>query len=206
MMKSSLLAFALCLLQGVLTAPAAAATAKTFDVVIDTTALAAGSGHLAFDLVAGSAGSTSFVSVSDFLTSGSLGSAAAVGDVAGSLTLPPLVLTASTFYSSFLQDIVFGGGVTSFRLDLSAVFSAGAIPDSFAFFLLDDSFTPIATSDPTGAGALFVIDLDDALLPVVFDSPLASASVSLVPEPASGWLMLAGAGLLAGWRLRRSAT
>lgn len=199
-MKTSLLAFALCLLLGLAPTPGQANTTKSFDVSIDTTALAGTSGYLAFDLVAGSPASTSSVSVIDFLSTGTLGSSSSAGDALGSLSAPPLVLTASTFYSGFLQGIDFGAGFTSFRLDLSAAYDASAIPDSFAFFLLDATQTPIETSDPTGAGALFVIDLDAVVNPQVFDSPLAQAALTLVPEPASVLMMLAGLGLLLAWR------
>src|SRR5690349_3242891 len=154
-----------------------------FQVRIDTTPLAGDSGFLAFDLLGGSPLHGSLIRVSAFSTTGTLGTPSAAGSVTGTLSDPPLSLTASAFFSEYLQPIAFGSGRTTFSLLVNPVFTAGATPDSFALFLLDDSLSPFPTSDPTGANALFAIDLRDVLAPEAFTSSSASASFIIVPEP-----------------------
>ena len=159
----------------------APATALQYRFEVETTPLAGQSGWLAFQLVAGGPLASSSVSVSDFTSDATLGTTMATGAVTGSLAAPPLTLSATTFYSEFLQGIDFVPGALQFTLDLSPVVDAGAIPDGFSFYLLGEDFVPFDTHDPTGADALFVVDLDDAAMPQLFQSGFAT--VSVVPEP-----------------------
>ena len=126
------------------------------------------------------------------------------------LTSPPLILTTSVFFNELLQGVTFGSGVTTVDLTLSSNFIGGSVSDSFSFFLLDSTFNPFTTSDPTGANALFAIDITNATTPAVFTSDFASVTVTqagpgpgAVPEPMT--ILLLGSGLvgLAALRVRK---
>lgn len=177
------------------------------DVTIDTTPLAGVSGFLAFDLIGGSPFQLNTVTVTNFATTGTLGAASGSGDVTGSLTAPPVVLTASAFFNEFLQPITFAGGLTTFRLAMTTNFS-GSFPDEFSFFLLDSTFAPFATSDPSGANALVVRDLMDSVSTVSYTSDFASVRIepvtsSAVPEPALGLPLTLICGVLLARARRR---
>lgn len=178
----------------------AVVAAVDFDVTINTTPLAGRSGYIALDLLAGSPGALNEVQLSSFVSTSTLGVSTTLGDVSGNLA-STLTLRSSVFFSQALQALVFGPGLTQFSLSLSDSTVAGGIPDSFSLFLLDTNFAPFATSDP--AGALILVDLRPPLSPQVFTSAFATASVSLVPEPAQRVFLPAGlaAVLLAvAWR------
>src|SRR5258708_7339442 len=104
----------------------------TFHVSINTTPLAGSSGHLAFDLLGGSPLQGNTAAIAAFATTGTLGSFSTFGNVSGSLTAPPVVLTTTMFFNEFLQGITFGAGVTTFDLTLSSNFLMGSTPDSFS--------------------------------------------------------------------------
>lgn len=167
------------------------AAAQTYTVEIDTSALAGVNGFMAFDLVDGTTAVPSSVVIDGFTSTSALGSATTNGDVSG--TLPgPVIIASTSFFTNLLQGVHFAAGHTTFSLSLTVSHEAPAIPDSFALFLLDSTQAPFATSDPTGANALLVFDLTDPLVPQVFTSPFALATVSLVPEPGSWALYVLG--------------
>lgn len=167
----------------------ALAAAADFEVTIDTTPLAGRGGYLALDLVAGSPGAVNDVLVGSFASSSTLGTVTTLGNVSGSLA-GTLTLRSSVFFTEFLQAMVFSPGLTRFSLSLGEATIAGGIPDTFSVFLLDTTFAPFATSDP--AGALILIDLSPPVTPQVFTSAFATATVSVVPEPAAVVLLLVG--------------
>lgn len=200
----------LLLAAGVLFGLTPALAGVIFQVNIDTTPIAGASGYLAFDLLGGSPLQGNMATISGFATTGTLGTSSTSGNVTGTLTTPPVVLTASTFFNEFLRSITFGAGLTTFDLALSSNFVAGSTPDSFSFFLLDSTLTPYGTSDPSGADALFAIDVTGTPAPVVFTSPSAMATLtpimSAVPEPGSCVLIVLGCGALLAVRAVRRAS
>ena len=129
-----------------------------YQVTVDTTSLAATQMQLAFDFIDGGLPSNT-VTVSGFTTNGSLGVSSISGGVSGMLP-GTVALTDSSFFNEYLQLITLGTSL-SFLLDATALGpDFGSAPDSFSFFLLDPSTGfPVATDDPTGAGALLTLDI-----------------------------------------------
>lgn len=170
-------------------------------VTIDTRPLQGLSGYLAFDFIAGSPGGGNVASISSFASDALLGSASSSGSVSGALQPGPLQLDGSQFFNEFLQGVSRFGSQISYVLDFAPNGSSSGRPDQFSFFLLDATQVPIATTDPTGAGALFSIDLSGpgssaqiygANLAQVRIDPLGNPGL---PEPAS--LALVALALLA---------
>ena len=155
--------------------------------------------------------------VSSFVSNSSLGTASISGDVVGSLQAGPLTLGGGLqLFSEWLQGISAFGTSMSFDLTLGDINAVGR-PDQLAFFLLDKDQLPFDTSDPTGAGALFYLDLrGPETTPVAFSSAFAAVKVEAivtgVAEPATELLALAAfaalwlvrSGRLA-WRVRPAA-
>lgn len=169
--------------------------AASFLVSVDTTPLAGRSGFLAFDFTAGFPVPGNSTVISGFSTDSALGSGVPSGDASGTLVPGPLTLGDTQFFNEWLQGITSFGTTLSYRLDLGSLAVLGGFPDSFSFFLLDSNKVPFATTDPSGADALFTIDLTGpSTAPVVFSSDFAVASVEPVPvgvpEPSSLWLLL----------------
>src|ERR1019366_2742669 len=98
-------------------------------------------------------------------------------------------------FNELLQGVTFGSTM-SFTLDLTTNFASGGIPDAFAFYLLDSTQNPFATSDPSGADSLFVINVDGlSPTPDVYTSSSATTTVTpigstAVPEPDGVVLLL----------------
>jgi hypothetical protein len=183
----------------------AAASASTVSFEIDTTPLAGRVGYLAFDLVQGATGRVNQVAVGSFVGTGTLGAATTSGNVVGNLTTT-VTLSSSTFFNELLQGVTFAAGLTRFELTFSTLNGPGQTPDEFSFFLLDNLFAPFATTDPTGAGALILIDLQLPTLVQTYTSPWAT--VTLVPEPSAAAMILWGAlglALVVGQRQRSFA-
>lgn len=154
--------------------------AVTYELTFDTTSLAGTSGWLAFNLVSGSEPFQNVVAIKQFASTSELGSTTTDGDVAGTLIESSLVLTASTFFTEYRQQVDFEPGTTTFQFEIDPIFSDGAIPDSLSFFVLNNALIPYPTSDPTGAHALLVVDLVVPAEPVLFSSNLSGG---VVPKP-----------------------
>jgi hypothetical protein len=147
-----------------------------YSVDIDTTAWSGLSAVLAFDLVGGDAtAANNTATIGSFATNGTLGdtNSTALSDVA--------------FFNEVLRDITFGTHL-SFTLQLSENHTPPGF-DQFSFFLLDpNSLLPLgATSDPTGANALFAIDLTGATggNAMVFTSMVPGISWTLTNQNAA---------------------
>ena len=156
--------------------------------------------YFAFDFIDGDLVVNNTVTVSDF-------------DIDGTLIAGPITLKDTGLSNVFLQPFTFGSRI-SFNLTLTEESVVGSpLPDSFVAFLLsgNDYFSsPLLfdTTDPTGAGTLFAVDIDDAGTrylstyagsgePVTWTlEPVAS-----VPLPSTA--LLIGAGLLGGLAARR---
>ncbi|MDS4058455.1 MAG: NF038129 family PEP-CTERM protein [Candidatus Contendobacter sp.] len=191
------------------------ASATVLNVAIDTSLLEGTQGQLAFDLTDGDSALNNTVTITNFVTDGTLNSPVVMeGGVSGAL--PSAVSISDTnFFNELLQPFIFATFI-SFTLTLTDNYDTnGSLPDQFALYMVNFD-TPIpkplfTTSDPTGNGALFAVDLgvNDGLpsyQPTT--SPAASWSVThapTVPEPGASILFGTGLLALAGCRRRRQA-
>jgi hypothetical protein len=133
---------------------------SVFDVTLNTTGLSGSAGFLAFDFLDGDGLNNNMVSITSFLTDAVLAGATnnntggASGDLPGDLSV-----TDSSFFNESSRGLTYGTSL-SFRLTMSEAF-AGGTPDQFSFFLLDalGINSVVATSDPTGANSVFVVDV-----------------------------------------------
>lgn len=169
--------------------------ASTFQVTVNDT-LQNQTGFLAFDFLAGSPAPGNVATITSFTTDATLASASSSGSVTGSLVPGPLTLADTQFFNEWLQGLVYGTSI-SFVISTGNNISSSGSPDSFSFFLLNDTRNPFATSDPTGADSLFTIDLTGpSTIPDAFTSDFAtvtiSPSISRTPEPLSLPLVLVG--------------
>lgn len=167
--------------------------ASAFQVTIFDT-LQPQTGFLAFDFLAGSPQLNNTAVIDSFLTNGILNTFSISGSVIGTLTPGPLTLTDSSFFNEWLQGFTYGSTI-SFNVKTGDSVSQGGIPDSFGFYLLDSNRNPFLTSDPSGADALFTIDLNGSqTTPTSFVSTVAQVSITPVsnslPEPSSLLLTL----------------
>jgi len=188
-------------------------SATTLQFTFDAGSLAGTAASLAFDFIDGDgiAGNNTVV-VSDFYTTGTLGNSSIMGGVAVTHPGPfPVTLTDSDFFNEFLQELTLGGTIR-FTLDLTEQRASGSpTPDSFSFFLLNDSLFPLplfATTDPLGLDALFAVDIDgisggdlQIFAPITTGPTWTVTSATSVPLPSTALLL--GAGLLAGIAARR---
>jgi PEP-CTERM motif len=188
-----------------------AAPAATYDVSVDTSSLGASSFSLAFDFIDGGTPSNN-VSVSAFSSDGTLGAASPSGGVAGSLPAG-FTLTDAAFFNEYLQ-VVSSVSHLAFTFDATSnAPDAGSVPDTFSFFLLDNqSGLPLFdTTDPTGAGSLFTLQIDGSSSGVlsiyspVGTAPAANWTVTAVPEPSTVWLLAIGMGAMLSVLQRRKA-
>lgn len=167
-------------------------------VTIDTTGLNGAAGDLVFDFISGG-GPANTVTISGFASDGTLGAVSPTGLVSG--TLPGTVTISDdpvTFaFNEYLTGFTFGSAI-SFNLGVTQnAPGVGFSPDELSvFFLAGDGVTSlIATSDPTAADSLMVVDLDGssdgaATAFSVSDPSGVNATIgpgaASVPEPGNG--------------------
>ena len=200
------------------------ASAVVVSTTIDTSALNGLAAQLVFDFIDGNP-AVNTVTVSGFAAPAAiLGSASPSGGVGGSL--PGLVVfteNTTSFVSELVQPLTLGASV-AFGIDLTTNFDgpSGSVPDSFSFFILNGTGTDflVVSDDPTGANALFRIDIvgppdgieraSDFAPHTPAGSPVpvtlalgATGPGTPVPEPGAFALTVVG-GVLIGWRARRA--
>jgi hypothetical protein len=194
-----------------------ASPVREYDVVLDTVALSGRNARLVFNLTNGDTGANALVQISQFTTNGSVGTTStARGNVIGSLDTAILLDDRSAMTTQYVQTDAVLGTQLSFHLKTTDLHAAPDKPyDAFTFHVLNaQAKTPlVATSDPTRANAVFVLELGrtpgspEKL--TLFQRDLYqssytwSATVTPVPEPAATAAAVAAFAALA--LLRRQA-
>ena len=182
-----------------LLATPASVWAVPYQVNVNVAAFSGTDAQIAFDFIDGGTPSNT-VTISAFSTDGTLlgtlsTSGAVIGNLPGTVTL-----TDTDFFNEYLQDITLGSTI-SFLLESTTNAPSGSFPDAFSFLILNTSGLPLFdTGDPTGANALFILDIDGTAQGAL-SVYSASASVAAVPEP--GTLLLLGSGLVSLFIWRR---
>ncbi|MEP7162824.1 MAG: NF038129 family PEP-CTERM protein [Candidatus Moraniibacteriota bacterium] len=164
------------------------AQADPIPIILNTSSLAGTNAVLAFDLIdGGTPGNT--VTISGFSSNGTLGSFSVTGDVTGSLP-GTVTFSDSQFFNEYLQNILLGSTL-SFTFDATGnPADPLSFPDAFSLFLLDPATgLPLyATSDPTGANALFLYNIGGQN-PLSIYSSNVTQGPNQVPEPSTAWLI-----------------
>jgi hypothetical protein len=195
-----------------------------YNVNISTGGIAGSAGSLVFDLSIEAPPSANHVEIGSFVAPGSVAGLPTTqgGLVAGDLVLPPFnvgfftEIEGGSFFNELSVNFTHFGSNISFQLHLPEFAPApGNLPDEFALFLLNPSGLPLfSTSDPTGADALFIIDITGApggRLTAFSPTTVNGQNINVVapaptnnpiPEPVTS--LLVGTGLAAiGLRRRR---
>ena len=172
-------------------------SAISYQVSIDTSALEGAPFALVYDLIDGGTPANA-VTISDFVTDGTLGEVSTVGGVFGGLPWGFTLIDTEFFFNEYAHVISTSTNIT-FRFTTSSNGPApGSVSDTFSVFLLDiESGTPLFdTSDPVGAASLFTFQIDDGLGLLSVYSPMPPSgvrwTVTAVPEPDAAWLFLCG--------------
>lgn len=174
-------------------------SANPFLVTVDTSTLAGVDADIAFDLIDGGPPPNT-VTLSNFATDGTVGGSSSTGDVSGSF--PGMVSIGDTsFFNEYLQNAILGTTFSFVIESTNLPEDAGFLPDGFSLFVLDHATgQPIATTDPTGSGALMLWSLGTTS-PELYASDSISISIGAVPPtngvPEPSTLPLAFAGLIA---------
>ncbi|MCP5197340.1 MAG: NF038129 family PEP-CTERM protein [Gammaproteobacteria bacterium] len=184
--------------------------ATMLQFTLETPTLSGTSAYLAFDFFDGDGVVNNTVTIRDLATDGALGSSSPAGGVSGTLIPGPMTLTDTTFFNSFLQTFTLGA-VLRFTVELTEQPSTGGLLDTFAFSVLDATLLPLFdTTDPTGAGALFTVNIDGSPAGVAYSfaptDPSARVRWTVEPVaaiPAPSTALLIGVGLCGGWATRR---
>jgi hypothetical protein len=182
-------------------------SAWAVSVTIDTSSLVGTSAQLVFDFISGGSVPNS-ATISGFSTDGTLGISASVGAVTGSLPGTVTLVTTQLFNEEVTQLIL--GTTLSFFFGITTTPpSPGFLPDALSVFLLDPTtgLPLFVTTDPTGAGALFVLDVDGSRngMLTVFSAPGGEATVTAtaaapVSAPATLMFLTGGVVGLLLWR------
>ncbi|HZV65789.1 MAG TPA: NF038129 family PEP-CTERM protein [Telluria sp.] len=172
----------------------AALAGPTYQVTVNTSALAGANGYLDFGFQALGSAAPAFATLSNF--TGALGAAVIPsGDVVGT---PPGMVTIgnTTGFNDLLQAVSFGG---LFTFDLSFTADDGIAGSTFSVALVNDSVTDFVGY----AGNIVEIALQPGAATTV-NAVADFASVNAVPEPSDLLLMMSGLAVM-GWVARRKA-
>ncbi len=173
-------------------------------VIVDTTPLAGVSGFIGFDFVSGDGVPNNTISIQGFGTDGLFGPPSFTGDASGDLLAGPLLLGDSQFFNSALVPVQFGT-VVGFELHTTEAGTSLPAPDEFSFFILDGFMTTLPTTDPSGANALLVVDIQGtSTVPDVYLAGGAQVQLFAIPEAGLGVMLgLVAIGLARKRRSRR---
>lgn len=183
--------------------------ASVYKVSIDTSTLSGTAAQLALDFIDGGLPNNT-ITVSSFATTGTLGATASLGDVTGALP-GTVTLGDADFFNEHMADILLGTSISFIFTPTANPPDVMSLPDAFSLFLLDPlSGLPLfATTDPTGADALFHLDIDDTVGGTlqVFDATNQEVAVSVISQnqtvPLPGSLALFSVGFYAVLAVRR---
>ena len=170
---------------------AAAPVAVAIDLPAALTGKAA---KLSFLLLDGDGAINNTVTLSGFMTNGTLGVGSATGGVSGDLG-GTLTLADQDFFNEWLQDFTVGTSLT-FTLDFTTEFGVGPAPDSFGLALLGANMLPLVTTDLPGDELLHV-DLGGFGAGVVQQAQRIEPTP--IPLPPTVLVMLAAGLPLAFW-------
>ena len=184
------------------------ASATLLEFTVHTSALNGQNGTLVFDFI-GDHGNTA--RISGFTSDGSAAGSTTTGNTTGNLPSSTSLRTGANFFNESTLDFMFGS-LIRFTVELSGNASVGSVPDALSLFFLDGGagLSLFATSDPTGADALFVWNGDGTGVNGLNLYQSAAVSISAaqasvdVPEPGSLWLVLPALALLGLRRARAS--
>ena len=171
-----------------------------YHVVLDAPGLAGAPGQLAFSFLDGDgAFPNNVAAITTFTSDGSPGALTLVGGLAsGSLTS---AVTLQDTPSTLLVQAFSFGTTLSFDVAITESYEPPLFPDQLAFFVPTADLTAhlITTSDPSGANALFTLDVNGAPggILTVYDAFVGDvpAPISVVPgaqrvpEPAT-WVLI----------------
>ena len=176
--------------------------ALTFQVNIDSSALAGQPGKIAFDLTSPDP-TESVANLTALTYDATLGSTETVGgqstgglfqnDPASGVVIQDFAIGTGSvhipqFFTSLALNLTWGTQF-AFTLSLPDSGAPGAIPDMFAIYLLDPATgLPLyATGDPLGTAALFAVSVDAAgaclFLPAVAQVPVTLSVMNEIGEP-----------------------
>lgn len=172
--RSGLFALGFALLLSALALECRAVTSYAFS--INTTSLSGQNATLAFDLTGGdAAAANNTAAIGSLATNGALSS------------LANFTLTDTGFFNEVQRNITFGTSL-SFTVNLTENRTAPAF-DQFSFFALDPTtlLPLLGTTDPTGADALFAIDINGQPGGVlsVFASVASGVTWQVTPTPTT---------------------
>ena len=168
------------------------AAADVLTITVNTSGFNGSAAEIALDFIGGPSPANN-ITITNFLTDGSLGLQTPSGGASGTLPGTVTLDDGSNFFNEELAGVTLGN-YFSFQVTTNLGPTTASFPDEFSLFLYDRSFNSLfSTSDPTGAHAIVTIDLTGG--GTTSNSIYASAATfgaappTAVPEPASKLLL-----------------